>query len=103
MAKEGFGLSLGKSTQIGSHDCYHENIGIVICISEAAEHLLQQPCLNAPSALQAGSCFSLLTFGAHFTNGQFHIISQSFEHRLQVQQHQAQRHCWNILLFCADA
>lgn len=38
MAKAGFGLSLGKSTQIGSHDCYQENTGIVIWISVAAEH-----------------------------------------------------------------
>lgn len=38
MPKVGFGLSLGKSTQIGSCDCYQENIGIVIGISEAAEH-----------------------------------------------------------------
>lgn len=40
MAKVDFGLSLGKSTQIGSQDFYHDNIRIVMWISEPANTAL---------------------------------------------------------------
>lgn len=100
MAKADIGLSLGKSIQVGSQDFYHENTRIVIWIFWGCK--TQSFCISPGWMLSSYfklALVSLLTSAAHFSNGQFHIISWGFEHWLQVHQPQSQRDCWNTLLY----
>lgn len=79
MAKVDFGLSLGKSTQIGSQDFYHENIRIVIWIFEAAKH---SPFVAAPAECSLCTSSWLLFLSADFWSSFFKWTIPHYQPRL---------------------
>lgn len=78
-AKVGFGLSLGKSTQIGSQDFYHENIRIVIWIFEAAKH---SPFVAALAECSLCTSSWLLFLSADFWSSFFEWTIPHYQPRL---------------------